>query len=136
MENAAYINFTWEGKTLLIVEDTNTSQRYFNVALNKTGVKLLWANNGQEAVDMVQKHQEIDLILMDIHMPVMNGIDATMAIRKLHPKIPIIIQSAFIMTGEEERSYVAGANGFMSKPIKYDTLLRTVHEYLGEKEAP
>jgi two-component system, cell cycle response regulator DivK len=122
--------YSWKGKTILVVEDTETSTRYFEAALIKTAATLYWAYNGKDAIDLVKNENDIDLILMDIHMPIMNGFEATKEIKKMRPNIPIIVQTAYVLSGEEEKSYDAGADSFLSKPIKYSTLLQTIARFL------
>lgn len=120
----------WTGKSILVVEDTETSVMYYKAALKRTNAKLLYASNGQEAIEAVNKGEEINLILMDINMPIMNGIEATKEIKKLSPKIPIIIQTAYILNDERIRSFEAGCDGFMAKPIKIHQLFTTIEHLL------
>lgn len=121
--------FDWVGKTILIAEDVETSNQYFKAALTKTNASLLWALNGKEAVQIFKKNK-VDLILMDIHMPKMNGFEATKKIKEIDKSVPIIIQTAYILSGEEERSYDAGCDEFKTKPIKFIDLLTIVNKYL------
>ena len=123
------IYFDWTGKTILIAEDVETSNQYYKAALSRTKANLLWAVNGQEAVELFNNNS-VDLVLMDIHMPKMNGFEATRKIKKIDKNIPIIIQTAYILSGEEERSYEAGCDEFKSKPIKFNELLSLVNKYL------
>lgn len=123
-------SYNWENKIILIAEDMETSNYYFEAALRKTGIQILWATSGKEALEIVKNNENIDLILMDINMPEMNGIDATRHIRKLNKSIPIIIQTAYVLSGEEVESKKAGATDFLSKPIKFQHLLYTINNYL------
>ncbi|MGQ8338494.1 response regulator [Sunxiuqinia sp. A32] len=118
------------GKTVLVVEDNETSRIYFEAALKKTHVKALWAKNGREAIDVFQKEDKIDLILMDLNMPEMDGFEATRRIRKLDSDVPIIVQSAYILSGEEQKSYEAGCDEFLSKPIRLNNLLDAIYRHL------
>jgi CheY-like chemotaxis protein len=122
-------NYDWGNKVILIAEDVETSKRYFKAALNRTNAKLLWAKNGKEAVDLVKKNKKIDIILMDLHMPELNGFKATRIIKNINKDIPIIVQTAYILAGEEEMSYEAGCDEFLAKPIKFNTLLTTIGKY-------
>lgn len=122
--------YSWEGKTVLIVEDNETSNIYFEVALRKTKAHLIWAKNGFEAVEIVKNSNPIDLILMDINMPKMDGIEATEIIKSLYPNIIIVVQTAFILSGEEKMCQDAGCDEFITKPIRLKYLLDTIDRYL------
>jgi CheY-like chemotaxis protein len=122
--------YSWSGKIILIVEDNETSNVYFEAALRKTQAKLVWAKNGIDAVDTVKNTDQIDLILMDINMPKLDGIEATRIIKKLRPEIIIIVQTAFILSGEERMCQDAGCDEFITKPIRLKYLLDTINRYL------
>ncbi|MBP1668347.1 MAG: hypothetical protein H6Q21_713 [Bacteroidetes bacterium] len=123
-------NFTWEGKTILIAEDEETNFLYLKAALSRTGVKILRAKNGMEAVSMIKTADPVDLILMDIKMPVMNGIDAILEIRAHNKKMKIIAQTAYA-TEEDRKSYFqAGCVDYLAKPIHRELLLNTISKYI------
>ena len=122
--------YSWEGKTVLIVEDNETSNIYFEVALRKTKANLIWAKNGFDAVEIVKSNNSIDLILMDINMPKMDGIEATKIIKSLNPNIIIVVQTAFLLSGEEQMCQEAGCDEFITKPIRLKYLLDTIDRYL------
>lgn len=122
--------FSWKGKTVLIVEDNETSNIYFEAALRKTYATLIWAKNGLDAVEIVKNNAQIDLILMDINMPKMDGIEATRIIKSIHPEIIIVVQTAFILSGEERMCQEAGCDEFITKPIRLNYLLNTINRYL------
>ncbi len=126
----ADVVYTWEGKTILIVEDNETSNIYFEAALRKTKANLIWAKNGLDAVEIVKKTEHLDLILMDINMPKMDGIEATRIIKETRPEIIIVVQTAFILSGEERMCQEAGCDEFITKPIRLKYLLDTVNRYL------
>ena len=112
-------------KVLLVVEDEESNYFLLERILKRTNAKVVWAKNGIEAVDITAKG-EIDLILMDIRMPVMDGYEATEEIRKFNKTIPIIAQTAYALKGEKERSIAAGCDGYISKPIDPKELLETI----------
>lgn len=124
------IKYDWKGKVILIAEDIFTSTRYYQAALKRTNSEILIAKNGQEAVEIVKENKNIDLILMDIHMPELNGFEATKKIKKINHNIPIVMQTAYILSGEEEKSYEAGCDDFLTKPIDLNKLLSVVNNYL------
>lgn len=124
------IKYDWKGKVILIAEDIFTSTRYYQAALKKTNSEILIAKNGQEAVEIVEENKNIDLILMDIHMPELNGFEATRKIKKINHNISIVMQTAYILSGEKEKSYEAGCDDFLTKPVDLNKLLSVVNNYL------
>ncbi|MBI9038521.1 MAG: response regulator [Bacteroidales bacterium] len=120
----------WTGKVILIAEDVETSNKFFNAALKRTNATLLWAKTGKEAVDIVLSSPQIDVILMDLNMPGLNGFEATRKIKEIRKTIPIIVQTAYLLSGEEKMSYEAGADEFISKPIKFAILLETLKKFI------
>jgi CheY-like chemotaxis protein len=127
--------YSWKGRTILVVEDNETSNIYFEAALRKTHAHLLWAKNGIEAVKQVETNGSIDLILMDINMPKMDGIEATRIIKHLKPNLPVIIQTAFVLSGEEKKSHEAGCDEFITKPIRLKHLLDSIDRYIGNSKS-
>jgi len=122
-------NFKWNNKTILIAEDEESNFRYLEMVLTKTKVSIIWAKDGVEAVKLCQKENP-DLILMDIKMPNMDGLEATREIKKTHPEIPIIAQTAFAMENDERLSLEAGCNSYLSKPIKANKLMEVLSTFL------
>ncbi|HAQ21556.1 MAG TPA: response regulator [Prolixibacteraceae bacterium] len=122
--------YAWEGKSVLVVEDNETSNIYFEAALRKTKARLMWAKNGMDAVEIVKKTEHLDLILMDINMPKMDGMEATKIIKDMRPEIIIVVQTAFILSGEERLCHEAGCDEFITKPIRLKYLLDTINHYL------
>ncbi|OFX83307.1 MAG: hypothetical protein A2W99_12150 [Bacteroidetes bacterium GWF2_33_16] len=122
--------YYWEGKTILIAEDDEANFMLLERALSKTKVNLIRAENGKEAVKIFKSTPGIDLILMDIRMPIMDGIEATQEIKEIDSKIPIVVQTAFTMSSEKEKSFKAGCDDYISKPINLKELISTVSKYI------
>ena len=122
-----------DGKVILVAEDEDMNVAYLQEVLAETKANVLWARNGQEAVDAMKAHPEIDLILMDIKMPVMNGYDATVKIREFNKDVIIIAQTAYALTGEKEKTIAAGCNYYITKPIEINVLLNTLSGFLKNK---
>ena len=115
---------------ILLVEDNAINQQVTLGFLADTHVRVDVAENGQVAVDMVQ-HKNYDLILMDIQMPVMDGLTATQIIRdRLKLNLPIIAMTAHAMEGDAQKSMAHGMNAHLSKPIEPDLLFSTLNNYL------
>ncbi|TRX72499.1 ATP-binding protein [Carboxylicivirga sp. M1479] len=122
--------FNWEGKTFLVAEDEEDNFRYIEVALALSNASLIWARDGQEAVDVFKRVKDIDLILMDIKMPLMDGYSATREIKNISQNIPVIAQTAYAMSEEKEKSREAGCDDYIAKPIGYDDLLTTINRFV------
>ncbi|MBA7575616.1 Sensor histidine kinase RcsC [subsurface metagenome] len=122
--------FEWTDKVILIVEDEESNYSLLEHILKKTKVLLLWAKNGKEAVDMCQSNKNINLVLMDIKMPEMDGYTATTSIKKLKKNLPVIAITAYEEEREKEKSRKAGCDDYMAKPIKIDKLLPLIDKYI------
>lgn len=119
-------------KTVLIVEDVESSFEYLEVVLEKSGFNTIWSKNGKTAIEYCNKNPDIDIVLMDINMPVMNGYEATKEIKKIRPELPIIAQTAYAVAGDMEKSLEAGCDDYISKPIKKEVLLEKIEKFLGK----
>jgi PAS domain S-box-containing protein len=116
------------GKTILIAEDVEDSFLFLQIVLEKSGHRVIWAKNGEEAVQLCKENNTIDLVLMDINMPVMKGYEATREIKKLRPQLPIIAQTAFAIAGDRKKSIAAGCDDYISKPINKKMLLDKIEK--------
>ena len=115
---------------LLIAEDDELNFMYVEVIMNMIDCDYLHAVNGVEAVEICKKNSDITMVLMDIKMPVMNGLEATKLIHKFNPELPIIATTAYAQTGSENKFLAAGCNGYLAKPIKKDDLLKMIEKYI------
>ena len=123
--------YHWNNRVVLITEDEEVNFFYLKTLLQKANAKVIRAKNGKEAVDIITKHKGgIDLILMDLNMPVMDGYDAMRIIKSRHPSIPIIAQTAYTMNNDRHRCLEAGFNDYIAKPINRLALYRMVNENL------
>lgn len=116
--------------TILIAEDDEASSYLLKKCLKAENITTFSAVNGEEALRQVESHPEIGLVLMDIRMPEMNGIDATMQIKQHRPDFPIIALSAFASQEEREMARQSGCDGFITKPINMSELLELINELL------
>ena len=112
-----------------MVEDVDTNKIFFDAALRKTKATILWAKDGQEAVEMF-KSNRIDLVLMDLQLPIMDGYAATREIKAINDTIPVIAQTAHVMSGEREKCLEAGCDDYLAKPIRLQILMDTLSKYL------
>jgi CheY-like chemotaxis protein len=129
MENNS-VSYNWKGKTILVVEDEHSNFYLAQIFLSKGGATIVRAMNGEEAVEYCRKNPELDMVLMDIKMPEMNGYDATIIIKKERPRIPVIALTAFALDGDREKSLMAGCDDYMAKPIDQAKLLDLVDLYI------
>ncbi|MCE7996597.1 MAG: response regulator [Roseivirga sp.] len=119
-------------KRIILIEDNPTNQKVATKMLERNGIVVDCAENGQIGLHMV-KNYRYDLILMDLQMPVMDGYEATRCIKELDDdkaRIPIIALTAAAMVGEREKCLAAGMDDYISKPVDYKLLVKTVNEYL------
>jgi len=117
--------------TILIVEDTPANTRLLSVMLGAAGYQVLAATTAQEGIVLARSDQP-DLILMDVQLPTMNGLEAT-ALLKADPltaSIPIIAVTALAMKGDEEKIRAAGCDDYLSKPVRHQSLLQAVSRAL------
>lgn len=127
IKSIKYLN--WEDKKILVAEDNEANYILIHEMLRKTNAKIIWAKNGQEAVDICKK-DEINAVLMDIKMPVLDGIEATTQIKSFNKNIPIIAQTAYALDEERDRLLNYGCDAYLSKPIILNKLISTLNEFL------
>ena len=117
---------------ILIVEDEEVNYMYLEALLNNfpEDYQILHAHNGLEAIEWVEKEPEIDLVLMDMKMPEMNGYEATKLIKKINDAIPVIAQTAYTTIEENQKAKEAGCDDIISKPISKEKFQQTLLKYL------
>ena len=120
----------WASKRILIAEDEDSNYKYLEIVLRKTGIEIFRAHNGLEAIEIIKTHPEINLILMDIKMPEMNGLEATKEIKKLNRDIPVVALTAYAMANDREMSLEAGCDDYISKPVRKHMIYSMLHKYL------
>jgi len=118
--------------TILIVEDEEINTLYLETALSELefNIKTIHAKNGKEAIEICKQNNDIALVFMDLKMPILNGYDATIQIRKINPNLPIIAQTAYTTKQDQQKAINAGCSDFISKPIKETTLNNIIEKYI------
>jgi PAS domain S-box-containing protein len=118
--------------TILIVEDEEVNYLYIEILLRnlKLNFITLHAKNGKEAVEMCKENSEVDLVLMDMKMPIMTGFEATKLIKQFRPNLPIVAQTAYSTNDEKEHAFSVGCDDFISKPISEKTINGIINKYL------
>jgi PAS domain S-box-containing protein len=123
----------WSSNKVLIVEDDPTSQIYLSECLSETGIQIVQAGDGQQAIDICFADKSIDLVLMDIQLPMKNGYEATQAIKQFRNDLPVIAQTAYAMENERDACFKAGCDGYVTKPIDIDKLVGEMMKHLVPK---
>jgi PAS domain S-box-containing protein len=126
-------DYDWSNYTILIVEDDLINYKVIEAMLRNTKVKMLHADNGLKAIDEVCANQGIDLVLMDVHLPEMSGLEATKYILDINPTLPIIAQTANAMAEDKDKCLEAGCSDYISKPIDMGNLYTKIAKYLPDE---
>lgn len=108
--------------TILVAEDDDLNFKLLQIALNKTKANVIRAKNGEEVLTTLNTDSNIDIILMDIQMPILDGYTTTRQVKKLYPHIPVIAQTAFAMSEDKEKCFEAGCDDYISKPLDMEEL--------------
>jgi CheY-like chemotaxis protein len=124
------MNDIWKGKTILIAEDEIVNYMFLEVLFEETGAVLIHAADGRQAIDAVKANPDINVVLMDIKMPNINGLEATKQIKAIRSQLPVIAQTAYAMQDDEYKALQAGCNDYISKPIDANKLISLMKKYL------
>jgi len=120
----------WATKNILVVEDLPNNYLYIEAILRKTKANLIHVTNGADAILVIKSGQKVDLILMDIRLPGIDGYETTRKIKHINPNIPVIAVTAYSIQDEEEKIRKAGINGYVGKPIHSDDLISSMNEVM------
>ena len=120
----------WKDKKILIVEDDEITILFIEEILKNTGVEILKARTGREAINTCKEQDDIDLILMDLQLPKLSGFDATKEIKSIDPNIIIIAQTAFALKEDKQKALEAGCDDYIAKPFDYKKLNDLLDRYL------
>jgi CheY-like chemotaxis protein len=120
----------FKDRKILIVEDDFSSKLYLNKILEKTAVVIFNASDGKEAFDLIMQNPEIELVLMDIQLPSLDGYTCTKMLREAGKNLIIIAQTAYGLTGDKERMQASGFNDYLIKPISKAILFEKLSTYL------
>ena len=122
----------WQNRSIIIAEDEDSNFKYLQILLDPTGITIYRANNGIQVMKLIREHPGVDLILMDIKMPAMDGLEATRQIRAFNTQVPVIALTAYAMTDDRERSLQAGCNDYISKPFSRSRIFSVLGPYLDQ----
>ena len=129
MKSTGRFNFDFSGKSVLVVEDTMMSFKLFSAVLSQVNASVTHASNGRKAIEMCSGDTHFDLVVMDIQMPEVNGIEATRAIKKIRPDLPIIAATANTFDDEEAECMAAGCAASITKPLKFNKLFELMQSF-------
>lgn len=132
LENSNDQKYNWSGKTILLVEDSEQTINLLNIILFETNVSLLVARTAEEALHLCSSNPTIDLVLMDIELPDINGIEATKSIRKIRPEIKVIARSKHDQSSNKKTLEKIGIQHFIKKPTDRDSLFEILKIYLNK----
>ncbi len=122
-------DFDWKKKIILIAEDNNFNYKLIEDTLSTTKINLVRAKSGKEVIEFLN-NKKIDLVLIDIYLPLMNGFDIIKKIRNLNKNVPIILQTSFTKTEEKDKVFSSGCNDYILKPINPQELITTLSKYI------
>jgi len=116
----------WKNKTIVVVDDTRLNFVLIKTQLRKTKANFVWLKNGQEAINYIHDKKKVDMLLMDIRMPIMDGVEATKRIKEIAPDIPIVIQTASVMGEAYEEISSSNCDDTVFKPIIRENLIEVI----------
>jgi len=122
MEGKGKFDYDFSGMKVLVVEDTMMSFKLMKTVLSRVHAEVVHAADGTEALALCENTEGIDVVIMDLQMPGMSGLEATRAIKKIRPGLPVIAATANTFDDEEKSSREAGCDGFITKPLKFEKL--------------
>lgn len=118
------------GKSILLVDDVDDNLYLLNLMLTAAGAHVLTADSGRAAIGVIESEARVDVVLMDVKMPDMDGYEATRLIHEIRPLLPVVAQTAYAIAGDREEALSRGCAGYLSKPIKRETLYTVLEEVL------
>ena len=122
----------WSTKKVLIAEDNESNFEYLKAILSVKKAVVIRAMNGLDVLEKVKTHENVDVVLMDIQMPELNGYEATRLLKKMYPDITVIAQTAFAMSEDRKKALDAGCDGYIAKPIQPHKLITLLEKFMGD----
>jgi len=122
-------NYNWHNKKILIVEDDESSYIFLKHLFQKTNITIIYAQDGKKAIKTFEENQDIDLVLMDLNLPELNGYEATKKIKKIKSTLPIIALTAYFNEETEQECLKQGFDKYLTKPYNEDLILKTINNF-------
>jgi signal transduction histidine kinase len=126
------VNYRWKNKRIMLVEDDVSSLAFMRVLFKLTQAELVFVSKGQEAIDLFMNERNFDLVLMDVQLPDINGLEVTKMIKSIDSNIPVIAQTAYAMQGDDLKCIKSGCDEYISKPIKISDLFLKIDRLLNK----
>lgn len=117
-------------KNIVIAEDDETNFFLLKEYLEYSKANIFWTKDGNETIETVERNNNIDIVLMDIQMPEMNGFEALAILKKQFPKIPVIAITAYAVSGDREKGLKAGFDEYLSKPLSRKILVENIMKFI------
>lgn len=124
------LKYNWKNKNIIVADDIISNFEYIEALLKHSDANLYYADNGLKAVELVKKHDDIHIILMDLQMPEMDGYQATSIVKSMKPEIPIIVLTAFSQISDKKKAFDAGCDEYLQKPILANQLFSIMSKFL------
>jgi CheY-like chemotaxis protein len=115
---------------ILLAEDNKANQMFMKVIFKKLNIDFEIVDNGEEVIKLLKQNKQFDIILMDINMPVLDGIEATKIVRDMKKDIPIIALTASVLKDEKDRYILVGMNDVLEKPLDIEKLKKVINQFL------
>ena len=125
--------YKWQGKKVLIIEDDPSSVFLLTEILQYTGIEILTVDEGRDAIDTFRNNLDIDIVLLDLQLPEVEGFGMARQLKKIRP-VPVIAQSAYALIEDRDRALAAGCDAHLPKPINTFELLGVMHGFLHETD--
>lgn len=123
-------SYNWNNYHILVVEDDMMCMALIDEMLEETNIKISHAITGLEAVKICRKDNTVQLVLMDMRLPEMDGYEATHRIKEMRPELPIIAQTAYTLSDDRKKCLDSGCNDYLTKPFTQSSLLGAISQYL------
>lgn len=127
-------DFDFTGKVVLVVEDNMISFKLISAVLSRVKAEVVHATNGLQAIELCGSSDHFDLVLMDMQMPEMNGLEATQKIKLIRPKLPVIATTANTFDEDEVTCRKAGCDAFLTKPLHFRKLFELMQSFFDPQE--
>ncbi len=122
--------YNWQGKTILVVEDDHINFSYLDALLKPTMARVYHAERGEDAIELCRKISFVNIVLMDIRLPGMTGLEATRQLISFRKDMVVIAQTAYAEDRDREAAFAAGCSEFIAKPIRANEMLELIRKHL------
>lgn len=126
--------YDWKGKSILVVEDDHINFNYLDVLLKPTKAKIYHAEKGEDAIELCRKNSFFNIVLMDIRLPGINGLETTRKILAIRKNLPVIAQTAYAADEDRNAAISAGCCEFLAKPIRANEMLDLIKKYFEDEK--